>query len=57
MHVDVHSHGGECTYERMREKHKAGEQVLSSVKSGDQTDDGNKYGKGRLTSKLPKKQF
>lgn len=44
-------------YEWMREKQKAGEQVLSSVKSSDQTDDGNyKKGKGsgRMTSKLPK---
>lgn len=40
----------------MREKHKAGEQVLSSVKSCDQTDDGNKTGEGRLTSQL-RKQF
>jgi len=41
----------------MREKHKAGEQVLSSVKSGDETDDGNyKQGKGSgiVTSKLSK---
>lgn len=38
----------------MREKHKAGEQVLSSVKSSDQTDDGNKSAKGRLASKSPK---
>lgn len=39
-------------------KHKAGEQVLSSVKSSDQTDDGNyKEGKGsgRMVSKLPKR--
>lgn len=41
----------------MREKHKAGEQVLSSVKSSDQTDDGNYEkgkGSGRVVSKLSK---
>lgn len=48
MQVEVYTHGGEGACEWMKEKHKAGEQVLSSVKSGDQTDDGNKAGKGRL---------
>lgn len=41
----------------MTEKHKAGEQVLSSVKNSDQTDYGNyEMGKGfgRVTSKLSK---
>lgn len=57
IHIHVYTQRGEPTYEWMREKHKAGEQVLSSVKSGDQTDDGNyKKGKGsgRATSTLPK---
>lgn len=57
VHIQIYACRGEWMYEWMREKHKAGEQVLSSVKSGDQTDDGNyKKGKGSgtVTSRLPK---